>query len=90
MFNVSFAGQLQRFTDNGNGTYTFAASGGTTELKSPASGKITIRNLPGGSYTVSENAAVRIYRYRIAECEYHEWSDREPYISESENTGRNI
>ena len=54
VFNVSFAGQLQRFTDNGNGTYTFAASGGTTELKSPASGKITIRNLPGGSYTVSE------------------------------------
>lgn len=54
VFNVSFAGQLQRFTDNGNGTYTFTASGGTTELQSPASGTITLRDLPGGSYTVSE------------------------------------
>lgn len=54
VFNVSFAGQPQRFTDNGNGTYTFTASGGTTELKSPASGTITLRDLPGGSYTVSE------------------------------------
>ena len=54
VFNVSFAGALQTFTDNGGGVYTFNGSGGTTEIKTPASGTISILNLPAGNYQTTE------------------------------------
>lgn len=57
VFNVTFAGQPQQFVDNGNGVYTFTVSGGTTDLKSPASGVITLQGIPGGGYSVIEKTA---------------------------------
>ena len=52
VFNVRFAGANQGFTHQGNGVYTFG--GGTYDLVTPASGQISVQNLPAGAYQLVE------------------------------------
>lgn len=64
VFQVKSGERVLSFTDQGNGTYTYAPNGGAgtvTEVTSPADGKVTLLGMPQGTYGLAETKAPEHY-----------------------------